>query len=182
MVEVMLGRPPRGAGRVVLRCHLGLPAVVEVPPLLPGGEPFPTLYWLACPLAVRRVGRLEDAGAVKEMSETMDVSGADAEYAARRDAALSVLVGTGAGGPRPSGGVGGAHGGVKCLHSRYAFWLAGGEDPAGAETARRVGRLDCEASCVGDGEATEVEIRRRGGLGPDAPLARVPGRDEVFGR
>lgn len=160
---------------------MGLPVVVEVPPLLPGGEPFPTLYWLTCPLAVGRVGRVEDAGAVKEMSESMDVSRADADYAARRDLALAALATPVSAGPRPSGGVGGARGGVKCLHSRYAFWLVGGDDPAGAETARRVGRLDCEAPCVPGESATEVEIRRRGGLGPDAPFAGVPARSEVFG-
>lgn len=181
VVAAMLGRTPRGDGTVARRCHLGLPAVVEVPPVLPGGEPFPTLYWLTCPLAVQRVGRVEDVGAIKEMSESMDVSGADADYAARRDAALAVVAGAVATSPRPSGGVGGAHGGVKCLHSRYAFWLVGGDDPAGAETARRVGRLDCEAPCVPTAVAGGVDVRRCGGLGPDAPFECIPGRDEVFG-
>ena len=34
------------------RCHLGLPVVVRVPPILDDGTPFPTHYWLTCPLAV----------------------------------------------------------------------------------------------------------------------------------
>lgn len=185
-VEVMLGRTPRGDGRVARRCHLGLPVVVEVPPVLPGGEPFPTLYWLTCPLAVRRVGRLEDAGLVKEMSDAIDVSAADADYAARRGAVLAAMVAAGTvpgDGPAPSGGVGGAHGGVKCLHGRYGFWLVGGDDPAGAETARRVGRLDCAAPCV-EPRAVEIEIRRPRdagpGIGPAAPFATAPDRGEVF--
>lgn len=185
-VEAMLGRSPRGDGDVVLRCHLGLPAVVQVPPVLPGGEPFPTLYWLTCPLAVRRAGRLEDAGLVKELTDTTDLSAADTDYAARREAALAGMVASGVvsgDGPRPTGGVGGASRGVKCLHSRYAFWLVGGDDPAGAEAARRIGRLDCTAPCV-EPPTSEIEIHRgheaHAGLGPDAPFPRVPGRSEVF--
>lgn len=184
-VEAMLGRAPRGDGAVARRCHLDLPAVLEVPPVLPGGDPFPTLYWLTCPLAVRRVGRVEDAGGVKEMTALMDLAAADADYAERRDVALAALVGAGRvapGAPAPTGGVGGAHGTAKCLHGRYAFWLVGGDDPAGAETARRVGRLDCTEPCVSTAPAA-VRIERRGrGIGPVAPLGAIPARDEVFGR
>ena len=35
---------------------MGLPVVVAVPPLLDDGTPFPTRYWLTCPLARIRVG------------------------------------------------------------------------------------------------------------------------------
>jgi len=186
-VEVMLGRAPRGDCKVARRCHHGLPAVVQVPPVLPGGEPFPTLYWLTCPLAVRRVGRVEDAGGVREMTEAMELAAADADYARRRDAVLAELVGAGriaAGAPVPAGGVGGAHGTAKCLHGRYAFWLVGGDDPAGAETARRVGVLDCSAPCVDEAEPARVRIQRGGrrGLGPRLCPDAPPARDAVFGR
>ena len=33
-------------------------------------------------------------------------------------------------GPRPHGGVGGTRTGIKCLHAHYAWFLAGGNDPA----------------------------------------------------
>lgn len=186
VVEAMLGRAPRGDGAVARRCHLGMPAVVEVPPVLPGGEPFPTLYWLTCPLAVRRVGRVEDDGGVKELTATTDLAAADADYAERRDVALAALVGAGhvaAGARAPTGGVGGAHGTAKCLHGRYAFWLVGGDDPAGAETARRVGRLDCTSVCVGAAAPAAVVIERgkRSGLGPTERFDAIPARDEVFG-
>ena len=69
-VEAQIGRPLRAASRVVARCHLGLPVVVAVPPILEDGTPFPTRYWLTCPLAVTRIGRgdlstlgLEEKGA-----------------------------------------------------------------------------------------------------------------------
>ena len=67
VVAAQIGRPLRAAANVVSRCHLGLPVVVQVPPLLDDGTPFPTLYWLSCPLAAKRVGRVESVGGVKTM-------------------------------------------------------------------------------------------------------------------
>lgn len=164
-VEAMLGRPLRADSEVVVRCHLGLPAVIRVPPVLDDGTPFPTLYWLTCPLAVRRISKLESSGLMTGMAARLDVTGADAEYARERDAELARFP---AAGHRPRGGVGGAHGGIKCLHARYAFWRTGGGDPAGADAARRIGELDCTAPCVTVGAAVpEVVIRRATpGIGP----------------
>ncbi|HZD67111.1 MAG TPA: DUF501 domain-containing protein, partial [Acidimicrobiales bacterium] len=56
-------------------------------------------------------------------------------YAAERDAALP----TDHRGHRPTGGVGGARRGVKCLHAHLAWFLAGGQDPVGRWVADRVG-------------------------------------------
>ncbi len=67
VIESQLGRPLRADSQVVARCHLGLPVVVRVPPRLEDGTPFPTLYWLTCPLAITRIGRLEGSGGVKRM-------------------------------------------------------------------------------------------------------------------
>src|SRR5690606_26057582 len=50
VAEAQLGRPLRGMRRVAHRCALGLPVVLEVDPVLEDGVPFPTLYWLSCPL------------------------------------------------------------------------------------------------------------------------------------
>ena len=58
VVAVQIGRPPRSDSRVLFTCHLGLPVVVETPPILDDGTPFPTRYWLTCPLAVKRVSRI----------------------------------------------------------------------------------------------------------------------------
>ncbi|HEX9761700.1 MAG TPA: DUF501 domain-containing protein, partial [Acidimicrobiia bacterium] len=49
VVEIQIGRPVRAPARVVSRCHLGLPVVIQVPPHLDDGTPFPTLFWLTCP-------------------------------------------------------------------------------------------------------------------------------------
>ncbi|MDH5372765.1 MAG: DUF501 domain-containing protein, partial [Acidimicrobiia bacterium] len=115
---VQLDRPLRAAGEVVARCHLMLPVVIKVPPLLDDGTPFPTLYWLTCPLAVRRIGRLESVGGVKQMERLLESNEELAVAMERRHACYEEerdrLVPSGVR-PRPSGGVAGLTRGVKCL-------------------------------------------------------------------
>jgi hypothetical protein len=55
-------------------------------------------------------------------------------------------------GPQPSGGVGGARVGVKCLHAHYAHTRAGGTNPVGEVVSDWVEPLNCEEACVLDGE------------------------------
>jgi len=64
VIERQLGRPARGLAGVAARCPYGAPAVVEQHSYLPGGEPFPTTYYLTCPHAVAAVSALEHAGGV----------------------------------------------------------------------------------------------------------------------
>lgn len=84
VLAVQIGRPLRSEADVVARCHLGLPVVTRVPPVLDDGTPFPTRYWLSCPLANRRVGRVESAGGVQAMERKYLT---DPEFAAALDAA-----------------------------------------------------------------------------------------------
>jgi uncharacterized protein len=154
IVEVQIGRPLRADSSVVARCHLALPVVVEVPPRLDDGTPFPTLYWLTCPLATSRIGRLEGSGGVRRMEQKAEVDPdfgkaldhAHESYAARRDAMLDDDDE-----PRPSGGVGGTRQGIKCLHAHYAHTAAGGENPVGQVVASWIEPLDCVEPCVKDG-------------------------------
>lgn len=151
-VEAQIGRQPRSMVDVGGRCHLGLPIVTIVPPLLHDGTPFPTLYWLTCPLAVRRIGRIEASGGVRRAEEMLaaepDIAAAYRaameRYATTRDAMLP----TGYEGHRPTGGVGGTSIGVKCLHAHYADTAAGNDNPIGAWTAGQIEPLDCRAPCV----------------------------------
>jgi hypothetical protein len=150
-VAAQIGRPLRSAAAVAVRCHLGLPLVVVVPPLLDDGTPFPTRYWLCCPLAVRRVGRLESSGGVAAMERRAAadpgfsgrLQAAHRRCAAERDAILAGLPE-----PHPSGGVGGARDGVKCLHAHYADHTAGHDNPVGELVAPWVEPLDCREPCV----------------------------------
>ena len=43
-IEIQLGRTPRDVHAVAYRCPCGNPAVVETPPRLNDGTPFPTFY------------------------------------------------------------------------------------------------------------------------------------------
>ncbi|MGB5524554.1 MAG: DUF501 domain-containing protein, partial [Polyangiales bacterium] len=72
VLALQIGRPLRATSTVVRRCSLGLPIVAEVPPILDTGEPFPTRYWLTCPLAHRRIARLEAEGGVRAAQSKTD--------------------------------------------------------------------------------------------------------------
>lgn len=155
VVAVQIGRPLRADSEVVSRCHLAMPVVIKVPPLLDDGTPFPTLYWLTCPLATTRIGRLEGAGGVRRLEGKAsadeafgrDLAAAHRSYEKERESQLSPEAE-----PRPDGGVGGSTAGVKCLHAHYAHTRSGGDNPVGSLVSDWVEPLDCTESCVLDGE------------------------------
>ncbi|MGH8927639.1 MAG: DUF501 domain-containing protein [Acidimicrobiia bacterium] len=156
VISAQLGRPLRAASTPVVRCHLGLPVVVEVPPILDDGTPFPTRFWLTCPLAVRRIARIESRGDIKQIDERATT---EPEFGARLKAAheryereREALIPPDAV-HRPTGGVAGASAGVKCLHAHYADFAAGrssgsGENPVGELVAPAIEPLDCTVPCV----------------------------------
>ena len=158
VLALQIGRPLRAASTVLRRCDLGLPIVAEVPPILDTGEPFPTRYWLTCPLAHRRIARIEGEGGVRaaqakvaaDPKQKEALEAAHARYARDRDAALSGERGTGTApsGHRPRGGVGGSSGGVKCLHAHYADFAAGNDNPIGRDLHDMIGEPCCHAPCV----------------------------------
>ena len=159
VAAIQLDRPLRAKGEVVARCPLDMPVVLKVPPLLDDGTPFPTLYWLTCPLALRRIGRIESVGGVKQMERWIESDESRAAalerrhetYAAERDALVPDDASL-----RPEGGVAGLRRGVKCLHAHYADHAAGGDNPIGALVAPWVEPLDCYVACV-TGDGVEVE-------------------------
>lgn len=137
-VTRLLGRTPQGAFSVVVRRTDGRPVVIRNAPFLDDGTPMPTRYWLLDPELVRAIGTLESEGGVRAAEAEIDpteLGRAHARYAAERDAAIP----GGHAGPRPSGGVGGTRTGVKCLHTHYAWYLAGGDDPVGRWVHGRLG-------------------------------------------
>ncbi|MFB3737777.1 MAG: DUF501 domain-containing protein [Candidatus Velamenicoccus archaeovorus] len=137
-VREQLGRDPVTPFTVVARCPGGHPLVIRNRPFDPRGRPFPTLFWLTCPEAVRTVSRLESEGWIGRLNDRVDgdpafavaLTAAHEGYARERarnhPEALAF------------GGVGGTRAGIKCLHAHYAHHLAGGEDPVGAWVAERV--------------------------------------------
>lgn len=129
-VAELLGREPQCPFEVVVRSTEGVPIVIRNTPFLDDGTPMPTLFWLIDRELTKRIGTLESEGGVRAAEHALDadqLSNAHRRYARERDAEIpSDHVG-----PRPSGGVGGTHVGVKCLHAHYAWFLAGGDDPVG---------------------------------------------------
>ena len=138
LVREQLGREPVTGFTVVARCQEGHPLVIRNDPVDAEGRPFPTLFWLTCPDAVKAVSRLEadgwikrlDVGAAGDPAFANALRLAHAEYAEERA--------RWAHGARASGGVGGSRAGIKCLHAHYANHLAGGDDPVGRWVAKRV--------------------------------------------
>lgn len=138
LVTEQLGRPPLTDLSVVARCASGHPLVIRNHPVDRAGKPFPTLYWLTCPDAVKAVARVEADGWIKRLAERAReepsfgavLEAAHREYATERGRWVPEAAGW--------GGVGGARAGVKCLHAHYANHLAGGPDPVGSWVADRV--------------------------------------------
>jgi hypothetical protein len=133
LVARQLGREPRAFRRVAVRCPFGAPAVTEQSPYAPGGEPFPTTYWVTCRHLVAAISRLEAAGGVEawtaaarddpELAASLERAHAQ-QRALRRELAAGE---TGSdGGASLELGVGGAGrgGSLKCLHAHAGLALA----------------------------------------------------------
>ncbi len=160
VVGRQLGRPPRGLMSVAHRCPCGLPDVVQTAPRLPGGTPFPTLYYLTCPRACAAMSRLEAAGVMREMTGRLAADAglraaylaAHRDYLARRDAAAQVAGVAPL--PPAAASAGGMPERVKCLHALAAHALAvPGANPLGAEAAAAAGPWWQDGPCLPpDGE------------------------------
>ena len=141
IVAAQLQRTPRDVYAVGHRCPCGAVDVVETPPRLADGTPFPTFYYATCPKLTAAISTLESSGLMIEMNERLqsdpELSGqyqaAHDDYEAARDAVAKELnldvpevKGTTAGGMPDR---------VKCLHSLIAHSLAAGEgvNPLGDE-------------------------------------------------
>jgi hypothetical protein len=148
-VTAQLGRKPRAVREVAHRCPCGLPAVVQTSPRLEDGTPFPTLYYLTCSRLNSRIGGLEAAGRMREMSERLaeDPELAEAyrraheSYLAERDAIEPLGTDVSAGGMPDR---------VKCLHVCVAHALAAGPgvNPFGDEALAEIGEWWRTGPCV----------------------------------
>lgn len=155
VAETQLGRAARSRVDVHTRCHLDMPVVIDVPPLLDDGTPFPTTFWLTCPLATLRISRIESAGGVRAadhaVSSDPDVAERFSRAMARYEQHRENLVPDDWTGPTPTGGIAGSSGGVKCLHAQYADTAAGNDNPIGEEVAAQIEPLACTVPCVYEG-------------------------------
>jgi len=137
VIENQLGRTPRDVHAISYRCPCGKPAVVETPPRLSNGEPFPTFYYATCPRLTAAISTLETTGMMGEMNARLEI---DAElsgaYAAAHDDYIAARSALQMDVPEVENvSAGGMPNRVKCLHSLIAHSLSAGPDvnPLGDE-------------------------------------------------
>lgn len=137
VIETQLGRTPRDVHAISYRCPCGKPAVVETPPRLSNGEPFPTFYYATCPRLTAAISTLETTGMMGEMNDRLET---DAElsgaYAAAHDDYIAARSALQMDVPEVENvSAGGMPNRVKCLHSLIAHSLSAGSgvNPLGDE-------------------------------------------------
>ena len=151
IVEAQIDRSLRSDVTVSSRCHLNLPAAIKVPPNLDDGTPFPTTYWLTCPMYNKKIGSLESQGLITELdNEILNNSKLRTAWSERQisyrqeresshDQSNEHL---------PTGGVGGATESIKCLHSHTADEISTGKNPIGKIILESIGLFNCEGPCI----------------------------------
>jgi hypothetical protein len=142
VIERQLGRTPRDVHAISYRCPCGNPAVVETPPRLSNGEPFPTFYYATCPRLTAAISTLETTGLMGEMNERLTTDPVLAgEYAAAHDDYIASRSALGIEVPEVENiSAGGMPDRVKCLHSLVAHSLSAGEgvNPLGDEALAKL--------------------------------------------
>ena len=151
VIENQLGRTPRDVNRIAYRCPCGNPAVVETPPRLSDGTPFPTFYYATCPRLTAAISTLETTGMMAEMESRLkaDKELAD-KYKSAHESYEAVRNAIGLDVPEVKGiTAGGMPDRVKCLHSLVAHSLAAGPDvnPLGDESLSKLPKWWLDASC-----------------------------------
>lgn len=157
VIACQLRREPRNLTGVACRCAHQCPQVVVNHPL-PRTEHdasyFPTVFWLTCPAAVRRISQIEDRGFIRHIQETVqasrdfshDLRDAHLEYIILRNSMLEPedrlrfhQQGKALAKSLEQTGIGGVADldTVKCLHMHYAHYLATRHNPIG----RLVGKM-----------------------------------------
>ncbi|NBY31639.1 MAG: DUF501 domain-containing protein [Actinobacteria bacterium] len=151
-VEIQLQRTPRDVHGIAHRCDCGSPDVVETPPRLSDGTPFPTFFYATCPKLTGAISTLESSGLMAEMNTRLEsdpeLSG---EYAAAHLDYLAARAALGIEVPELAEiSAGGMPERVKCLHSLVAHSLAAGPgvNPLGDEALAMLPKWWLNESCL----------------------------------
>ena len=136
-IAKQLGRTPRDVHAIAHRCPCGKPDVVQTPPRLSDGTPFPTFYYATCPRLTGAISTLESSGMMAEMQGRLETDpDLAAAYRAAHDQYLAARASLGLDVPEVKGiTAGGMPDRVKCLHSLVAHSLGAGPgvNPLGDE-------------------------------------------------
>lgn len=137
VILAQLGRTPRDVHAIAHRCPCGKPDVVQTPPRLSDGTPFPTFFYATCPRLTGAISTLESSGMMVQMESRLDsdlvLAGA---YRKAHDQYLTARAALGMNVPEVDGiSAGGMPNRVKCLHSLVAHSLGAGPgvNPLGDE-------------------------------------------------
>ena len=151
IVEAQIERSLRSDVKTSSRCHLNLPAAIKVPPNLDDGTPFPTTYWLTCPMYNKKIGALESQGLIAQLDNEIlnnpklrkEWNERQISYQEEREASQDQT-----NKHLPTGGVGGAIESIKCLHSHTADEISTGKNPIGKIVIESIGLFNCEKPCI----------------------------------
>ncbi|MGM0421005.1 MAG: DUF501 domain-containing protein [Bacillota bacterium] len=154
IVEGQLDSRSDNVLEIIKYCPTGYPMLLLVHPFW-NKEPFPTIYWLSCPVLKERVSKLEDQGYLnlfKHKAEEIQIynrklAEAHRDYAQKRIELLDqptlyqaknistdlyeMLVDSGVAGIRDKAG-------LKCLHGHYAHYLADRNNPVGEDVDKMI--------------------------------------------
>ncbi|MFZ9879127.1 MAG: DUF501 domain-containing protein [Candidatus Nanopelagicaceae bacterium] len=151
-LEIQLGRPARDVHKIAYRCPCGSPAVVETPPRLSDGTPFPTFYYATCPNLTAEISTLENSNLMDEMNQRLqDDAELSGEYRAAHDDYIAARSALGLDVPEVAGiSAGGMPDRVKCLHSLVAHSLAAGPavNTLGEEALAQIGQWWRNRNCL----------------------------------
>lgn len=152
VLAVQLGRTARDVHSVAYRCPCGNPAVIETPPRLSDGTPFPTFYYATCPNLTSEISTLENSELMEDMNKRLESDPELAgKYHAAHDDYIAARSALGIDVPEVSGiSAGGMPDRVKCLHSLVAHSLAAGAgvNPLGDEALSALGNWWQNGNCM----------------------------------
>jgi len=141
IVKLQLGRNIENDFTVVKKCSWGYPQCIKSS-LITNGKPFPTLFWLTCPLLLKEVSKLEEKGMIKNLETKLKndedfikayLKAHEATKAMKMQILTSLsltewqrdaIIGRGIGGIKDL-----KH--VKCLHLHLANYMGGIDNPVG---------------------------------------------------
>ncbi|MGB0454407.1 MAG: DUF501 domain-containing protein [Bacteriovoracaceae bacterium] len=140
-VKNFLGRDPEGSKEVLVRDKNGNPRVIRVSAYF-NKTPFPTIYWLVCPILKKRIDEIEASGFIKHLESEVFLKGSDLLFELEADqrrcieSRMNSIKDDGIEKDIPEKilrsfqerGIGGIQKfeQVRCLHMHYAFHLVHG--------------------------------------------------------
>lgn len=140
--------------KVIKYCPTNYPMVILVHPFY-NDKPFPTIYWLSCPVIKEDIFKLEDTGYIEELKMKKnkikdfrkELENAHNRYSKARIDILSkyelenakeisedlfnMLLKSGVAGIRDREG-------IKCLHGHFADYIITENNPVGREVAKKI--------------------------------------------